>query len=113
MPRTPFIQPDQAYIFADYFWLNFAPQDILSYFRVTLQKQFLSLPQYPGELDRLSDLQQRIEESLPRLSLTSEMARREFLMALEQWLETEQPLLLGAVSTGTIWQFGQFDRTKF
>lgn len=34
-----------------------------------------------GELDRLHDLKGRIEESLPRLSLNREMARREFLIA--------------------------------
>ncbi len=79
MPRTAIIQPDQSYTFADYFKLNFAPQDILAYFGVTLQRRSLQLPQYPGPLDRLTDLKTRIQESLPRLSLTSEMARREFL----------------------------------
>ncbi len=81
MPRVAIIQPDQSYTFADYFKLNFAPQDILAYFGVTLQRRSLQLPQYPGTLDRLIDLKARIEESLPRLSLTSEMARREFLIA--------------------------------
>ncbi len=173
MPRTTIIQPDQSYTFADYFKLNFAPQDILAYFGVTLQRRSLQLPQYKGLLDRLADLKTRIEESLPRLSLTSEMARREFLIApvltdllhytqttlnveypvnvnhqlkgtldyllqnqqiflvieaknedlergfvqlaieliaLDQWIETDQPLIQGAISTGNIWQFGQFDR---
>ena len=173
MPRTAIIQPDRSYTFADYFKLNFAPQDILAYFGVTLQRRSLKLPQYPGSLDRLTDLKARIEESLPRLSLTSEMARREFLIApvltdilhytqatlnveypvninhqlkgtldyllqnqqvflvieaknedlergfvqlateliaLDQWVESDQPLMQGAISTGNIWQFGQFDR---
>lgn len=173
MPRTAIIQSDQSYTFADYFKLNFAPQDILAYFGVTLQRRSLQLPQYTGSLDRLTDLKTRIEESLPRLSLTSEMARREFLIApvltdllhytqatlnveypvavsnqlkgtldyllqnhqifvvieaknedlergfvqlaieliaLDQWIESDQPLLQGAISTGNIWQFGQFDR---
>jgi len=159
MSKAAIIQPDQSYTFADYFKLNFAPQDILAYFNVSLQ--------------RLSDLKTRIEESLPRLSLTSEMARREFLIApvltdvlhytqatlnveypvavsnqlkgsldyllqnqqtflvieaknedmergfvqlaieliaLEQWIELEQTTLQGAISTGNIWQFGQFER---
>lgn len=119
------------------------------------------------------DLKARIEESLPRLSLTSEMARREFLIApvltdllhytkatlkveypivvnnqlkgsldylvqnrqtfllveaknedlergfvqlaieliaLDQWIESEETILHGAISTGNIWQFGQFER---
>jgi hypothetical protein len=173
MLRTPIIQPDQSYTFSDYFKLNFAPQDILAYFGVSLQRRALNLPRYTGELDRLTDLKARIEESLPRLSLTSEMARREFLIApvltdvlhytqatlnveypvavsnqlkgsldyllqnhqtflvieaknedlergfvqlaieliaLDQWIESDQPILQGAISTGNIWQFGQFDR---
>jgi hypothetical protein len=175
MLRNPIIQPDQSYTFSDYFKLNFAPQDILAYFGVTLQRRALTLPRYTGELDRLTDLKARIEESLPRLSLTSEMARREFLIApvltdllhytqatlnveypvsvshqlkgsldyllqndqtflvieaknedlergfvqlaieliaLDQWIESDQPILQGAISTGNIWQFGQFDRAS-
>lgn len=173
MSRTNIIQPGQSYTFADYFKLNFAPQDILAYFGVVLQRKSLILPRYPGSLDRLDDLKTRIEESLPRLSLTSEMARREFLIApvltdilhytqatlnveypvsvshqlkgsldyllqngntflvieaknedlergfvqlaieliaLDQWIESDQPILSGAISTGNIWQFGQFNR---
>jgi hypothetical protein len=81
MSKASIIQSDQSYSFADYFKLNFAPQDILAYFDVTLQRRSLALPRYPGNLDRLNDLKTRIEESLPRLSLTSEIARREFLIA--------------------------------
>jgi hypothetical protein len=173
MPKNAIIQADQSSIFADYFKLNFAPQDILAYFGVSLQRQSLTLPRHTGPLDRLTDLKTRIEESLPRLSLTSEMARREFLIApvltdvlhytratlnveypvavsnqlkgsldyllqngntflvieaknedlergfvqlaieliaLDQWIESDQPLLQGAISTGNIWQFGQFHR---
>jgi hypothetical protein len=173
MVRTAIIQPDQSYTFSDYFKLNFAPQDILAYFNVSLQRRSLRLPQYAGPLDRAIELKARIEESLPRLSLTSEMARREFLIApvltdvlhytqatlnveypvsvsnqlkgsldyllqngrtflvieaknedlergflqlaieliaLDQWLDSDQPILQGAISTGNIWQFGQFDR---
>lgn len=80
MPRAVIIQPNQSYTFADYFKLNFAPQDILAYFHVSLQRRALKLPHHDGPLDRLTDLKTRIEESLPRLSLTSEMARREFLL---------------------------------
>jgi hypothetical protein len=173
MSRIAIIQPEQSYTFSDYFKLNFAPQDILAYFGVLLQRRSLQLPQYSGTLDRLTELKSRIEESLPRLSLTSEMARREFLIApvltdilhytqatlnveypvnvsnqlkgyldyllqnqqtflvieaknedlergfvqlaieliaLDQWIESDQPILYGAISTGNIWQFGRFDR---
>ena len=68
MPKSQIIQSDQAYTFADYFKLNFAPQDILAYFNVSLQRRSLNLPRFAGTLDRLIDLKARIEESLPRLS---------------------------------------------
>ncbi len=74
MPKV-IIQPDQSYTFADYFKLNFAPQDILAYF---LERGFVQLA---------------IE-----------------LIALDQWIDSEQSVLQGAISTGNIWQFGQFDR---
>jgi hypothetical protein len=32
------------------------------------------------------------------------------LIALDQWIDSEQSALQGAISTGNIWQFGQFDR---
>jgi hypothetical protein len=32
------------------------------------------------------------------------------LIALDQWIESDQPILYGAISTGNIWQFGRFDR---
>lgn len=32
------------------------------------------------------------------------------LSALDQWIESDQIILRGAISTGNIWQFGQFDR---
>jgi len=173
MPRLSIIDPEQSYSFADYFKLNFAPRDILAYFEVSLQRRNLEMPRYKGGLDSLEGLKNRIEESLPRLTLTSEMARREFLIApvlmdvlhytqatlnveysvsvnnqlkgsldyllqnqqtflvieaknedlergfvqlavemiaLDQWIESDQPVLRGAVSTGNIWQFGEFNR---
>jgi len=34
------------------------------------------------------------------------------LIALDQWSDTIAPILYGAVTTGTEWQFGRFDRTS-
>lgn len=33
------------------------------------------------------------------------------LIALDQWVDRDCPILYGAVSTGEIWRFGKFDRT--
>lgn len=32
------------------------------------------------------------------------------LIALDPWIDSAQPVLQGAISTGNIWQFGQFNR---
>ena len=85
MPKLPIIQPDRAYSFADYFKLNFAPQDILSYFNVALDRQLLTLPSYSGELDRLGDLKSRILESLPRISLNAIITRSRNMIKLLQY----------------------------
>jgi hypothetical protein len=34
------------------------------------------------------------------------------LIALDQWVDSEQPSIQGAVSTGTIWQFGVLHREQ-
>ena len=34
------------------------------------------------------------------------------LIALDQWVDLDAPILYGAITTGDIWQFGCFDRDK-
>ncbi|MEM8641687.1 MAG: hypothetical protein AAGG51_23150 [Cyanobacteria bacterium P01_G01_bin.54] len=171
--RPKILKGDRTYTFTDYFRLRFAPADILAELGLSLQRQPLNLGQYGGELAALAPLHQRITETLPHVSLTSEMARREMLISpiiieliritgadlnieyaievndylkgdLDYYLSTNQALLIlaakqadltrgftqlavellalhrwrgspenqiltGAVSTGDVWQFGQYD----
>lgn len=88
MTRPPILQPGQSYTFRQYFEMANEPEDILAEFGYTLKRTLLSLPQSIANLDRLDNLKTRIEESLPYISLTSEAARRELLIA---------PLLLDVV----------------
>ena len=88
MTRPAILQPGQSYTFRQYFEMSYEPEDILAEFGYTLKRVPLSLPQSTLYLDRLSNLKTRIEESLPYISLTSEAARRELLIA---------PLLLDVV----------------
>lgn len=81
MGKTPIIDSNQSYTFADYFKLNYEPDEIIEYFGYNFQSQSLTLPTTQQNLERLTDLKNRIEESLPYISLTSETARREFLIA--------------------------------
>jgi hypothetical protein len=86
--KRTILQPGQAYTFRQYFEMTYEPEDILAEFGYTLQRVLLSLPQSTATLDRFDNLKTRIEESLPYISLTSEAARRELLIA---------PLLLDVV----------------
>lgn len=175
MPKPSILQAGQSYTFRQYFEMACEPEDILAEFGYTLKRSILALPQSTIALDRLDNLKTRIEESLPYISLTSEAARRELLIApllldvvhythaqlrieyplivteqlkgsldyylysvgkllvieaknadlakgftqlaveliaLDQWIDDDQPILQGAVSTGDIWQFGILHRQQ-
>lgn len=176
----PLLDANQTYTFRRYFELGFEASELAAEFGYSLQRQALTLPQFFGELDRLEELRDRIEEVLPYVPLTNELARREILIsrivtelihythaelrieytlkisswlqgnldyllwvnpmhqvlvieakyedltrgftqlvaemiAIDQWERTPdrttQPTLIGAISTGTLWQFGTLDRT--
>lgn len=81
MARPAILRPGQSYTFRQYFEMAYEPEDILAEFGYTLKRSLLSLPQSTADLDRLENLKTRIEESLPYVSLTSEAARRELLIA--------------------------------
>jgi hypothetical protein len=172
--RPPILKPDESYTFRRYFELRFAPTDILRELGASLTRAALDLPiASPQQFTRLPDLRQRLEEAIARVSLTSEAARREVLIApillevahiteatlnieypievdqylrgdldyylvsrhnvlvveakqadltrgftqlaveliaLNRWVESEESILYGAVTTGDIWQFGSFHR---
>ena len=81
--KRSILQPGQSYTFSSYFDLPFQPEDILAEFGYSFKKTRLpTSTSYPNiYLDRLVSLKERIEESLPYISTTSETARREFLIA--------------------------------
>lgn len=174
LQRPPILKANQSYTFRSYFLMKFAPADILRELGVTLTKATVDLPVASSvELSRLTDLRQRLEDGIARVSLTSEAARREVLIApvllevahiaeatvnieypievnqylrgeldyylqsqhnvlvveakqadltrgftqlaaeliaLDSWVESDEPILYGAVTTGDIWQFGSFHR---
>ena len=85
MKRRQVISPDASYTFADYFKLNAEIEDILAYFDYTFQAQKLSLPRAAIDAVRIEDLRTRLDDGLPWVGLTSEMARREFLIAPVLW----------------------------
>ena len=75
------LQAGQSYTFSKLFELKVEVDDLVNEFGYTLQRLELSLPQYEGELDRISDTQNRISEILPYVNLANEATRREVLIA--------------------------------
>lgn len=167
------LNPNESYTFSKFFDLNAEADDIVADFGYFLSREKLNLPVYSGELGRLQELRDRIEEILPFVNLTTEIARREILIsrvvtevvhytqaqlrieyplkvseqlqgsldyllrtdrqiiiieakkedltngikqlaveiiALDQWIESPQKQLIGAITTGSLWQFIQLDR---
>lgn len=87
--------------------------DLLHYTQATLNIEYpvAVSNQLKGTLDYLQNQQifvvieaknEDLERSFVQLAIE--------LIALDQWIESDQTLLPGAISTGNIWQFGQFDR---
>jgi hypothetical protein len=81
-PRPPILKPNETYTFRSYFLMKFAPADILKELGANLVKGAINLPiADSSQFTRLQDLRQRLEEGIARVSLTSEAARREVLIA--------------------------------
>ncbi|MEA5619072.1 hypothetical protein VB711_14680 [Cronbergia sp. UHCC 0137] len=175
MTKRPLLDPNRSYTFSNYFELGFSVGDLVTEFGYSLERKFIDLPQYSGNLDRIIDLKQRIEEVLPYVDLENETTRREILIApiitdlihyshaklrieyaikvdnklqgnldyylhtkynlivieakqadinrgftqlaaemiaLDKWSDSPQKEILGAVTTGNIWQFGILHRER-
>jgi len=175
----PLLDPNRTYTFSEVGKLKAPTDEVLAEYGYSLERTLIDLPQYQGELDRLQERRERMEEVLPYIDLTNEQSRREMLIAplmedlihytraqlrieyalkvserlqgeldyllrtktnllvveakqedltngftqmavqliaLDQWekstLVEQQPELVGAVSTGTIWQFGILHRQQ-
>lgn len=81
MAKPQILDPERSYTFRSYFEMIYDPEDILAEFGYRLQRARISLPQGKRIFPQLSELTQRIERTLPVVSLTSETARRETLVA--------------------------------
>ncbi|MGK7931813.1 MAG: hypothetical protein AB4041_10325 [Microcystaceae cyanobacterium] len=167
------LDPNQSYTFSKIFELKVNVDELVKDFGYTFSRKHLNLSQYKGALNRLQQLEERIIAILPNVLLSTEIARREILIApvitdlvyytnaqlrieyslkvseqlqgsldyflhnpyhvivieakkgdldygfnqlatqliaLDQWLDSQEIRLLGAVTTGNIWQFGCLNR---
>jgi hypothetical protein len=81
MARPKILKPERSYTFRSYFEMPYEAEDILAEFGYRLERSRLVLPRTTNSFERLPDLQQRLEKILPLISLSSETARRETLVA--------------------------------
>lgn len=81
MAKTAILEPNRKYSFSDYFKLDFDSEAILDYFGFGLEIQRMPLPKAQLDSSEILALTQRIDTFLPHITLNSEMARREFLIA--------------------------------
>lgn len=81
MTRASILQPGKSYSFRNYFEMIYEPEDILAEFGVSLQRSTLNLPKVEAKDGQISELKSRLQRRLPYVSLTSEAARREILIA--------------------------------
>lgn len=72
---------EEGYSLGNFFELKIEAQDLAKQFGYSFERKWLKLPQYTGELDRSPQTQERIEEVLPHVSLTSDRAKREILVS--------------------------------
>ncbi len=109
--RPPILPDDASYTFADYFRLNIDIEELLTHFGYTYQVTNYCLPRSTRTLERLDELRNRLEESLPYVSLNNEIARREFLIApvllevvhyTHAKIRTEFPISVNAQLKGTV-----------
>ncbi len=81
MTKISILQADRKYSFSDYFKLDFDSEEIIECFGYELDIKRLSLPKVDLAASEVLPLIQRIDAFLPHITLNSEMARREFLIA--------------------------------
>lgn len=92
MPRASILKPGQSYTFRNYFEMNYEPEDILAEFGCSLTRTTFNFPDFDlskidfAESEEIFNqsvalLKESMQSRLPFVSLTSEAARREILIA--------------------------------
>lgn len=110
------VQPGVNYSFRSYFELPYDTDEILAEFGYAFTRARLALPRSRRELPDVQALQQQLEATLPYVTLSSETAKREILIApilsrvavlCRRLLRIEYPLKVTEQLQGTLDYFMQ------
>src|SRR5262249_62351633 len=77
MATHKILQPGASYSFRSYFNLPNDTDEVLAEFAYSFTRARLQLPRSNRAIERLPELRQQIEETLPYVTLNSEAAKRE------------------------------------
>jgi hypothetical protein len=92
--KKSIFKENKKYTFSDYFEMNHPTKEIVAEFGYSFAFEVIQLPKYADyDKDFVKTLQDTFYTVLPKISLNSEMAKREFLVA---------PLLLEIARTSNI-----------
>ncbi|BAY43802.1 hypothetical protein SAMD00079811_13840 [Scytonema sp. HK-05] len=81
MSKPKILQENTNYSFRSYFELPNDTDEVLAEFGYVFARTRLQLPKTNRQLERLTELHQQIEETIPYVTLSSEPAKREILIA--------------------------------
>lgn len=81
MSNPRILDPQASYTFSKYFELNYDPEEVFAELGCTFETTTLALPQSNEPIIFEQELSQRLDFALRLTNLTSEMARREMLIA--------------------------------
>lgn len=112
MGHPPILDRTQSYTFSKYFELTADPEEIFAELGYTLTTQLLSLPTASHGLEFVEALENRLLQTLELVDLSSEMARRETLIApilLEVCTQAKQKLKIEYVVNVNELLRGSFD----
>lgn len=112
MARPPVLDKNQGYTFNKYFDLTADPDDIFRELGASFLKKELALPTLTKDFDFLPDLEKRLLQTLELVDLTTEMARRETLIApvvLAVCTQAHQPLKIEYSIKVNQWLQGNVD----
>lgn len=119
MSNLKILQEGVSYTFRSYFELQNDTDEVLAEFGYAFARSRLQLPKTSRQLDRLPELQQQLEETIPYVTLSSETAKREILIApvltrvaviCRRLLRIEYPLKVNEQLQGTLDYFIQSEQ---
>jgi hypothetical protein len=76
-----FLEEKASYTFADYFNMGLYTEDVLKHFGFTFEVRDLVLPSVQVSTEGATRLREKLLRHLPSIDLSSEISRREFLIA--------------------------------